>query len=270
MRTRTRTHTQPFGNYAEELQRGQVKVLRMRAGCLASHLCHVMHLQLHTHMVYCVLVYYTHTNTGKCVHSHTHVHTHTSIHTSTLCTWIKCTYSFASAQSCSRTGWRVGWVVTHGVDPEEHTTALTHTHMQVCLELQQDWMESGVSEDAVSGHIQLLSPGTTSLSWIFPVWLISRYDQLDLNGAVRFKGTLHWVCKSVHTLSCMRLLNNCVQGLPCGMRVCVYIYGVFMERGYSLVSIYHTLNLNLYLLRYLEILLQPASSDLKTVLLQAI
>ncbi|GAX75259.1 hypothetical protein CEUSTIGMA_g2704.t1 [Chlamydomonas eustigma] len=30
---------------------------------------------------------------------------------------------------------------------------------QVCLELNQTWMESGVSEDAVSGHIQLLVPG---------------------------------------------------------------------------------------------------------------
>ena len=29
-----------------------------------------------------------------------------------------------------------------------------HT-LQVCLELQQNWMESGVSEDAVSGHIQV-------------------------------------------------------------------------------------------------------------------
>ena len=27
--------------------------------------------------------------------------------------------------------------------------------VQVCLELQQNWMESGVSEDAVSGHIQV-------------------------------------------------------------------------------------------------------------------
>lgn len=26
---------------------------------------------------------------------------------------------------------------------------------QVCLELHQTWMESGVSEDAVSGHIQV-------------------------------------------------------------------------------------------------------------------
>ncbi|WIA43734.1 hypothetical protein OEZ86_010160 [Tetradesmus obliquus] len=33
---------------------------------------------------------------------------------------------------------------------------------QVCLELQQTWMESGVSEDAVSGHIQTLIPGETA------------------------------------------------------------------------------------------------------------
>ena len=29
------------------------------------------------------------------------------------------------------------------------------TCAQVCLELEQTWMESGVSEDAVSGHIQV-------------------------------------------------------------------------------------------------------------------
>ena len=33
---------------------------------------------------------------------------------------------------------------------------------QVCLELSQTWMESGVSEDAVSGHIQLLIPGDSA------------------------------------------------------------------------------------------------------------
>jgi ubiquitin-like modifier-activating enzyme 5 len=32
---------------------------------------------------------------------------------------------------------------------------------QACLELQQPWMESGVAENAVSGHIQLLLPGVT-------------------------------------------------------------------------------------------------------------
>ncbi|KAH9769927.1 ubiquitin-like modifier-activating enzyme 5 [Citrus sinensis] len=33
---------------------------------------------------------------------------------------------------------------------------------QACNELNQTWMESGVSEDAVSGHIQLLMPGETA------------------------------------------------------------------------------------------------------------
>lgn len=31
-----------------------------------------------------------------------------------------------------------------------------------CNELNQNWMESGVSENAVSGHIQLLKPGRTA------------------------------------------------------------------------------------------------------------
>lgn len=31
-----------------------------------------------------------------------------------------------------------------------------------CNELSQNWMESGVSENAVSGHIQLIRPGRTA------------------------------------------------------------------------------------------------------------
>lgn len=31
--------------------------------------------------------------------------------------------------------------------------------LQACNELNQAWFESGVSENAVSGHIQLLKPG---------------------------------------------------------------------------------------------------------------
>ena len=33
---------------------------------------------------------------------------------------------------------------------------------QACLELGQTWMESGVSEDAVSGHVQVMIPGETA------------------------------------------------------------------------------------------------------------
>ena len=34
--------------------------------------------------------------------------------------------------------------------------------IQACNELGQTWMESGVSENAVSGHIQLIIPGETA------------------------------------------------------------------------------------------------------------
>ena len=34
--------------------------------------------------------------------------------------------------------------------------------LQACNELDQIWMESGVSENAVSGHIQFLLPGETA------------------------------------------------------------------------------------------------------------
>ncbi len=33
---------------------------------------------------------------------------------------------------------------------------------QACNELAQVWMESGVSENAVSGHLQLIKPGETA------------------------------------------------------------------------------------------------------------
>jgi ubiquitin-like modifier-activating enzyme 5 len=33
---------------------------------------------------------------------------------------------------------------------------------EACNELNQKWMESGVSEDAVSGHIQFMIPGETA------------------------------------------------------------------------------------------------------------
>lgn len=42
-------------------------------------------------------------------------------------------------------------------------SSLPHCSPQVCLELGQTWMESGVSEDAVSGHIQV--GGGIPLPW---------------------------------------------------------------------------------------------------------
>eukprot|EP00667_Euglena_gracilis_P014274 EG_transcript_14769 len=39
---------------------------------------------------------------------------------------------------------------------------------QACLECGQTWMESGVSENAISGHIQLMIPGTSPCYECFP------------------------------------------------------------------------------------------------------
>ncbi|GIL75655.1 hypothetical protein Vretifemale_5384, partial [Volvox reticuliferus] len=52
---------------------------------------------------------------------------------------------------------------------------------QVCLELQQNWMESGVSEDAVSGHIQTLIPGVTAcFQCVPPLVVASGIDERTL------------------------------------------------------------------------------------------
>lgn len=40
--------------------------------------------------------------------------------------------------------------------------------LQACNELGQIWMESGVSENAVSGHIQLIIPGETACFAVSP------------------------------------------------------------------------------------------------------
>lgn len=52
---------------------------------------------------------------------------------------------------------------------------------QVCLELQQTWMESGVSEDAVSGHIQVVIPGDTAcFECVPPLVVASGIDEKTL------------------------------------------------------------------------------------------
>lgn len=52
---------------------------------------------------------------------------------------------------------------------------------QVCLELDQTWLESGVSEDAVSGHIQLLVPGETAcFACVPPLVVASGIDEKTL------------------------------------------------------------------------------------------
>jgi ubiquitin-like modifier-activating enzyme 5 len=52
---------------------------------------------------------------------------------------------------------------------------------QVCLELRQIWMESGVSEDAVSGHIQVVHPGRTAcFACVPPLVVASGIDERTL------------------------------------------------------------------------------------------
>ncbi len=52
---------------------------------------------------------------------------------------------------------------------------------QVCLELGQSWMESGVSEDAVSGHIQVVHPGKTAcFACVPPLVVASGIDEKTL------------------------------------------------------------------------------------------
>ena len=46
---------------------------------------------------------------------------------------------------------------------------------QACNELKQPWIESGVSENAVSGHIQFIVPGKTAC---FAVSLITLYTRM--------------------------------------------------------------------------------------------
>jgi hypothetical protein len=50
---------------------------------------------------------------------------------------------------------------------------LSPVRLQACNELGQPWMESGVSEDAVSGHIQLLIPGETACFACVPPLVLS-------------------------------------------------------------------------------------------------
>jgi ubiquitin-like modifier-activating enzyme 5 len=52
---------------------------------------------------------------------------------------------------------------------------------QACLEMRQTWMESGVSEDAVSGHIQTMTPGSSAcFACVPPLVVASGIDEKTL------------------------------------------------------------------------------------------
>ena len=59
---------------------------------------------------------------------------------------------------------------------------------QACNELGQVWMESGVSENAVSGHIQLIKPGETAC---FAVSIISVWHTTLVLNHTTFVSCVH-------------------------------------------------------------------------------
>ena len=56
---------------------------------------------------------------------------------------------------------------------------------QAANELGQVWMESGVSENAVSGHIQLIKPGETACFAVSVVSSECRYQECRLPPSLR-------------------------------------------------------------------------------------
>eukprot|EP01097_Dermamoeba_algensis_P005610 TRINITY_DN3563_c0_g1_i2.p1 TRINITY_DN3563_c0_g1~~TRINITY_DN3563_c0_g1_i2.p1 ORF type:complete len:413 (+),score=84.83 TRINITY_DN3563_c0_g1_i2:47-1240(+) len=71
-------------------------------------------------------------------------------------------------RSGGKTGKQVDLVLSC-VDNYEARMAIN----QACLELNQTWYESGVSEDAMSGHIQLLIPGGTACFQCAPPLIVA-------------------------------------------------------------------------------------------------
>eukprot|EP01126_Amoeba_proteus_P047803 TRINITY_DN5489_c0_g1_i3.p1 TRINITY_DN5489_c0_g1~~TRINITY_DN5489_c0_g1_i3.p1 ORF type:complete len:439 (+),score=82.39 TRINITY_DN5489_c0_g1_i3:181-1317(+) len=68
-----------------------------------------------------------------------------------------------------------------GLDPARQYSVFSgifrHTYkLQACLEKGVCWMESGVSENAVSGHIQFIKPGETACFQCAPPLIVSKGD----------------------------------------------------------------------------------------------
>ena len=65
-----------------------------------------------------------------------------------------------------------------------------------CNEFGQTWLESGVSEDAVSGHIQLLKPGELACFECAPPLIVaSGIDEKTLKCAI-----------NVHLYACLHIV----------------------------------------------------------------
>ena len=105
---------------------------------------------------------------------------------------------------------------------------------QACCELDQVWMESGVSEDAVNGHIQLLLPGRSAcFECLPPLVVASGIDEKVMGQHCRRALTL---ASFPSSCSCARLGGfrwAFVNGVPC-RRVALHAahyHGVVCARG---------------------------------------
>lgn len=96
--------------------------------------------------------------------------------------------------------------------------------LQACNEVGQTWLESGVSENAVSGHIQLVIPGETACFAVSMAWMLIlsikipnlnlRHFWYTCTHMVRFKGYVifgirtTWQCTVGHGKMHMYLLHT--------------------------------------------------------------
>jgi len=85
---------------------------------------------------------------------------------------ITTTDNFEHFLDCMRTGGLGGGPVSLVLSCVDNYAART-TINQACNELDHVWMESGVSEDAVSGHIQTLLPGRTACFECLPPLIVA-------------------------------------------------------------------------------------------------
>ena len=72
---------------------------------------------------------------------------------------LSCVDNYEARLAINQVCWDGSWPPAGGLSTD---VCLVMRTPQACLELDQTWIESGVSEDAVSGHIQLVVPGETA------------------------------------------------------------------------------------------------------------
>jgi ubiquitin-like modifier-activating enzyme 5 len=89
-------------------------------------------------------------------------------HTYNICTVTNFEHFMSRLREGGKRGGAVD-LVLGCVDNFEARTAIN----QACLELGMEWFESGVSENAVSGHIQFIVPGVTACFQCAPPLIVA-------------------------------------------------------------------------------------------------